>query len=183
MSSGRDPNDWPAWPIEPVFVVDYDEGWALQASQERQRLHDLLGPWLVDDVHHVGSTAVPGLPAKPIIDLMAGVGSLDDAPAMARVLAPYEWHLVPAELDARPWRRLFVKVAAGHRVAHLHLLDPRTRRWAEQLRFRDRLRARPALAAEYAALKRRLARAHADDREAYAEGKAAFVRRVLAGRD
>jgi GrpB-like predicted nucleotidyltransferase (UPF0157 family) len=183
MRPGCGPSDWPAWATEPVVIVDYDQGWALQAAQERRRLRTLLGPWLVDDIHHVGSTAIPGLPAKPIIDLMAGVGSLDAAPAMARVLTPHHWHLVPPELDARQWRRLLVKVAAGHRVAHLHLLDPGTTRWAEQLRFRDRLCARPALAAEYAELKRRLAREHADDREAYAEGKAAFVRRVLAGLD
>jgi hypothetical protein len=82
------------------------------------------------------------------------------------------WLLVPPELDARPWRRFLVKVAAGHRVAHLHLLDPGAPRWAEQMWFRDRLRDRPGLAAEYAG-----------DREAYAKGKAAFVRRVLAERD
>ena len=183
MPPGRGPNDWPAWAGEPVVIVDYDPGWALQAAQERRRLVDLLGPWLVDDVYHVGSTAIPGLAAKPIIDLMAGVGSLDDAPVLVGVLAPYDWHLVPPELDARPWRRLLVKVAAGQRVAHLHLLNPGTPRWAEQLQFRDRLRARPALAAEYGQLKRRLAREHADDREAYAKGKAAFVRLVLSGRD
>lgn len=183
MPPRRGPMTGLAWATEPVLIVDFDDGWALQAVQERQRLHILLGPWLVDDIHHVGSTAVRGLPAKPIIDLMAGFGSLDDAPAMAQVLAPHDWHFVPPEFDARPWRRLFVKVTAGHRVVHLHLLEPRTTRWVEQLRFRDRLCAQPALAAEYAELKRRLAREHADDREAYAEGKAAFVRRVLAGRD
>jgi GrpB-like predicted nucleotidyltransferase (UPF0157 family) len=86
-------------------------------------------------------------------------------------------------LDLRPWRRFLVKVAAGHRVAHLHLLDPGTPRWAGQLWFRDRLRACPGLAAEYAELKRRLAREFADDRDAYTKGKAAFVRRVLAERD
>jgi GrpB-like predicted nucleotidyltransferase (UPF0157 family) len=183
MSPEPDPGDWPAWATEPVVIVDYDQGWALQAAQERQRLLTLLRPWLADDIHHVGSTAIPGLPAKPIIDLMAGVGSLDDAPAMARVLAPHDWHLVPPELDARPWRRLLVKVVAGRRVAHLHLLNPGTTRWAEQLRFRDRLCARPALAAEYGELKRRLAQEHTDDREAYSGGKAAFVRRVLAEQD
>src|SRR6266540_3821404 len=96
----------------------------------------LLAPWLVDDVQHVGSTAVPGLPAKPIVDLMAGVGSLEDAPEIARVLAPHDWRFVPPELDARPWERFFVKVAADRRVAHLHLLDPASPRWAERLRFR-----------------------------------------------
>jgi leucine-zipper of insertion element IS481/GrpB protein/Integrase core domain len=85
------------------------------------------------------------------------------------------------ETAAGFWHRAHAWFAAGHRVAHLHLLDPGTPRWAEQLRFRDRLRARPVPPAEYAELKRRLAREHAGDREAYAEGKAAFVRRVLAG--
>lgn len=177
------PDQWPAWATETVLLAEPDAGWALRAAAERRRLLDLLAPWLVDDIHHVGSTAVPGLPAKPVLDLMAGVRSLDDAPEIARVLAPHDWHLVPPELDARPWRRFLVKVAAGHRVAHLHLLDPGTPRWAGQLWFRDRLRARPGLAAEYAELKRRLAREFADDREAYAKGKAAFVRRVLAERD
>lgn len=155
---------------------------ALQGAGERLRLLDLLGPWLVDDVHHVGSTAVPGLPAKPIIDLMAGVRALDAAPDIALVLSPHAWHYVPPELDGRPWRRFLVKVAADRRVAHLHLLDPATPRWAEQLRFRDRLRQRPELAVEYAALKRRLAWELVGDRERYAEGKAAFVQRVLADR-
>jgi GrpB-like predicted nucleotidyltransferase (UPF0157 family) len=182
MTPRTGPGEWPAWATEAISLVEPDEDWAARAAEERQRLLELLGPWLVDDVHHVGSTAVPGLPAKPIIDLMAGVGSLDDTPEVARVLAPHGWHLVPPELDARPWRRFLVKVAAGHRAAHLHLMHPATPRWAEQLRFRDRLRARPDLAAEYADLKRRLARDLAYDREAYTQGKAAFVRRVLADR-
>jgi GrpB-like predicted nucleotidyltransferase (UPF0157 family) len=170
------------WATEPVSLVEPDRGWTLQGAGERQRLLDLLGPWLVDDVHHVGSTAIPGLPAKPIIDLMAGVRALDAAPDIVLVLSPHAWHYVPPELDARPWRRFLVKVAADRRVAHLHLLDPATPRWAEQLRFRDRLRQRPELAAEYAGLKRRLAREFVGDRESYAEGKAAFVQRVLAER-
>ena len=195
MTSRRGPGDWPAWATEPVVLVEPAEGWALQAAEERQLLVGLLGPWLVEDIHHVGSTAVPGLSAKPIIDLRAGVDgarriseitnsvrSLDDTPDIARVLAPHGWQLVPPELDARSWRRFLVKVAGDHRVAHLHLLDPASPRWAEQLRFRDRLRASAGLAAAYAELKRRLAWEFAGDREAYAAGKAAFVRRVLADR-
>jgi GrpB-like predicted nucleotidyltransferase (UPF0157 family) len=174
------PSQWPAWATETVSLVEPIAGWAEQAAGERDQLLDLLAPWLVDDVHHVGSTAVPGLPAKPIIDLMAGVRSLDDAPGVAPVLEPHGWNYVAPELDARPWRRFFVKVAAGRRVAHLHLLEPTAPRWAEQLRFRDRLRVSPELAREYAELKRRLAEQFAGDREGYTEGKAAFVQRVLA---
>lgn len=109
MPGRRGPHDWPTWAREPVLIVDYDQGWALQAARERQRLLKLLGPWLLDDIHHVESTAIPGMPAKPIIDLMAGVASLNDAPAIARVLAPQDWYLVPPELDARPWRRLLAR--------------------------------------------------------------------------
>src|SRR6266487_6134050 len=82
---------------------------------------------------------------------------LDDTAAIAPRLAPHDWHLVPPELDARPWRRLLVKVADNRRAAHLHLLRPATRRWTEQLEFRDRLRASPGLVSEYGALERRLA--------------------------
>lgn len=183
MTSAPASGEWPVWATETVAVVEADPDWAPRAAAERRRLLDLLGPWLADDVHHVGSTAVPGLPAKPILDLIAGVRSLDDAPEIARVLAPHDWHFVPPELDGRSWERFFVKVAGGRRAAHLHLLDPGTPRWAERLRFRDRLRARPELAAEYAELKRALARVHAGDREAYTRGKDAFVRRVLAAAD
>jgi GrpB-like predicted nucleotidyltransferase (UPF0157 family) len=177
------PGEWPVWATEPVWLAEPDAGWAAQAAEERGRLLGLIGPWLSDDIHHVGSTAVPGLPAKPILDLMVGVRSLEDAPRIARVLAPHGWDLVPPELDGRPWRRFLVKVAGDRRVAHLHLLDPGTPRWTEQLRFRDRLRSSPELAEEYAELKRRLVSAHAGDRERYTEGKAAFIRRVLAEPD
>jgi len=163
-----------------VRVVAPDPGWARHAVEERRLLLDLLAPWLVADVHHVGSTAVPGLPAKPVIDLMAGIRALDDTAAIAPRLAPHDWHLVPPELDARPWRRLLVKVADNRRAAHLHLLRPATRRWTEQLEFRDRLRASPGLVSEYGALERRLAGGLAGDREAYTRAKTAFVQRVLA---
>jgi GrpB protein len=106
MGSVAGSDDWPAWAIETVSVVEPDEEWPRRAAEERRRLLDLLGPWLVDDIHHVGSTAVPGLPAKPIVDLIAGVRSLDDAAEIARVLAPRRaglrtWRLLPAGRDCR----------------------------------------------------------------------------------
>ena len=89
--------------------------------------------------------------------------------------------LVPPELDRRAWRRLFVLPDGDRRAAHLHVTTADTPRWREQLAFRDRLRADPALRDDYAALKRRLAAAHAGDREAYTAGKGAFVARALGG--
>ena len=86
---------------------------------------------------------------------------------------------VPPDLDQRPWRRFFVKVADGRRSAHLHVMSPDSPRWRQQLNFRDALRADPVLTAEYAALKRTLADQYADDREAYTAAKADFIRSVL----
>ncbi len=76
---------------------------------------------------------------KPILDVQAGVPALDRAEAIAEVLAPAGWHLVPAALNARPWRRLRVHVVDGHRAAHLHLLLADSPRWHEHLAFRDAL--------------------------------------------
>ncbi|MGO4425767.1 GrpB family protein, partial [Streptomyces sp. MCAF7] len=83
----------------------YDPRWAVRARVERERLIELLAPWLVDDVEHIGSTAVPGLAAKPIVDLMACVADLNIIIAQATEnLAADGWYYVPPNLDGRPWR-------------------------------------------------------------------------------
>lgn len=171
----------PGWATEPVRVVDPDPDWPRQAAELREQLGGLLGRWLTTDIQHVGSTAVPGLAAKPILDLMAGVADLDQAPEIAVALAGHGWHYVPPELDARPARRHFVHVVGGHRHAHLHLMQPGTADWQRHLDFRDRLRDDPGLRDAYAALKQRLAVVHADDREAYTEAKSAFIAGALSG--
>lgn len=172
-------SEWPAWAMEQVQVQTPRPVWQRQGGRLCRRLDAMLARWLLAPVEHVGSTAVPGLSAKPVIDVQAAVSDLDCADAVAEVLAPARWHLVPAELDARPWRRFLVQVLDGHRAAHLHLLPGGSARWGEQLAFRDALRADPALARRYDALKRTLASAHVNDREAYTAGKADFVRSVL----
>lgn len=131
-------------------------------------------------IEHIGSTSVPGLPAKPVIDLMAMVESFDRISEFADAVSSSGWHYVPPELDRRDFRRFFVHVVDDHRDAHLHLLRPGEPRWQEQLAFRDRLRADPRLRQRYAALKRRSAEAHADDREAYSQAKAEFIQAATA---
>lgn len=86
---------------------------------------------------------------------------------------------MPPDLDGREWRRFYVLVADDLRVAHLHLMTTRTPRWAEQVAFRDALLADAGLREDYARRKRGLAATHADDREAYTAGKAAFIGAVL----
>jgi GrpB-like predicted nucleotidyltransferase (UPF0157 family) len=170
----------PEWAFERITVIDPDPGWAGQAAELSEQLGGLLARWLTTEVHHVGSTAVPGLAAKPVLDLMAGVTDLDQAPAIAAVLADHAWHHVPPKLDEHDYRRFFVHVVDGHRHAHLHLMRPDTGHWRRHLEFRDRLRVDPALRGAYAGLKRRLAAEHADDREAYTEAKSAFITSAIA---
>ena len=172
-------DDWPAWATEQVHVQAWQSEWPRRGAQLCAELDAALASWLVAPVEHVGSTAVPGLAAKPVLDVQAVVLDLARAGEVAEVLAPSGWHLVPAGLDARPWRRFLVQVVDGHRAAHLHLLLAAGERWREQLAFRDALRADPALVRAYAELKRSLAAQHGSDREAYMDGKAAFVRSVL----
>jgi GrpB-like predicted nucleotidyltransferase (UPF0157 family) len=173
----------PPWAHETPRIRPHDPRLPLAAQTERARLAGLLAPWLADGVEHVGSTAVPGLAAKPIVDLMASVRDLDEVVARAGGdLAADGWCYVPPELDKRPWRRFFVKPDASgrRRVAHLHLIQAGHPRWAEQLAFRDALRGDERLARRYEDLKRRLAAEHAGDREAYTAAKAAFVASALA---
>jgi GrpB-like predicted nucleotidyltransferase (UPF0157 family) len=169
----------PSWAVERIAIVDPDPNWPMQAAELRGQLGGLLARWLTTEIEHVGSTSVPGLAAKPIIDLMAGVSDLDAAPEIATVLAGHGWQYVPPELDERDYRRFFVQVVDGHRHAHLHLMRPDTDAWYRHLVFRERLRADRALRDGYAELKRRLATAHAGDREAYTEAKSDFINRAL----
>jgi GrpB-like predicted nucleotidyltransferase (UPF0157 family) len=174
----------PAWAYETPEIHPHDPRLLVVAETECARLARVLAPWLADGVEHVASTAVPGLAAKPIIDLMASVRDLDEVVGQAGDrLAADGWCYVPPELDQRPWRRFFVKPdeSGRHRIAHLHLIQAGHPRWAEQLAFRDALRGDDQLARRYGDLKRLLAARHADDREAYTAAKAAFVANALAG--
>lgn len=172
--------EWPAWATEEVKIAPADPAWQVRGEQERRELDALLAPWRVAGVEHVGSTAVPALPAKPIVDLQAAVADLDLAPQIEQALRPHGWHLVPPDLDQRPWRRLLVKVVDDRRAAHLAVMTLDTPRWHDQLAFRDLLRQNPGLVSAYAALKHALADEHRSDREAYTAAKRAFVEGALA---
>lgn len=159
-----------------------DLRWPGRGRELARELDALLAPWLLAGVEHVGSTAVPGLPAKPVLDLMAAVA---DPAAVVRDgcerLRGAGWVLVPPELDRRPWRRFLVAPDAEgrRRVAHLHLLRPDEPRWTQVLAFRDQLRGDADLRRRYAELKVELAARHPRDRERYTEAKAEFIRAAL----
>ncbi|MFN3810908.1 MAG: GrpB family protein [Roseateles asaccharophilus] len=159
-----------------VEIVRYSPDWPAKFEAEKQALLSVLSPWLVGEIQHVGSTAVAGLSAKPIIDIMAPVSSLleSEAAIASAVAAGYSYY--PYRADVMHW---FCKPSPDVRTHHLHLVPYGSELWLDRLAFRDALRKNQALADEYASLKLRLARQFPDDREAYTQGKTPFVHRVL----
>lgn len=159
-------------------VEEYDPDWVTVFERERVLLERLLAPWLSGGVHHIGSTSVPGLAAKPIIDMVAGVRDLALARPAIAVLEAESYRYSPH----RPRAYRFSKPPSPHwyeTTHHLHLTEPGSDLWRERLAFRDALRSDPALRAEYQALKLRLAAAHGDDLQSYTDDKRDFVSRVL----
>jgi len=138
-----------------------------------------IGDWVVGGIHHVGSTAVPGLEAKPIIDILVGVRDLDEARACFEPLAEIGYLYAPYLPDEMYW---FCKPDPARRTHHLHLVPVDSKRYRDELTFRDLLRKDPDLASRYAALKQELAAAHPTDREAYTEGKSNFIAAALQSR-
>jgi GrpB-like predicted nucleotidyltransferase (UPF0157 family) len=154
-----------------IEIVDYDPAWPVRFAEELDR----LAPLLPDaEIHHFGSTAVPGLAAKPVIDIIALVGDLDE-PIQALIdQAGYQYPLAyNATLERQRW---LCRPSAEHRTHHLHLaLDREV--VDRRLRFRDRLREDGALREQYAALKRDLAIRNRTDRATYTEAKSSFIER------
>jgi GrpB-like predicted nucleotidyltransferase (UPF0157 family) len=163
---------------EPVSLLDHDPDWALRFDEQRSRLSVLLAPWLAGPIEHVGSTSVAGLRAKPIVDLLAPVTSLDTAQAAISVLEEAGWLFWPDDPN-RHYRLWFLRPRPDARTHHLQIIarsDPAAR---ALIVFRDALRDEPLLRARYAALKDQLAEQYRTDREAYTNAKADFVRAVL----
>jgi GrpB-like predicted nucleotidyltransferase (UPF0157 family) len=159
----------------PVHIVPYDPSWPCLFDEERQKLLKTLGSWLVGPIEHIGSTAIPGLAAKPVIDIMAGVETLDASRPAIDAVADLGYCYSPYRPDSEHW---FCKPSLAFRTHHLHLVPLGSRQWIEPIAFRDYLRVHSHVAAEYEELKQRLAHEYRFDREAYTEAKAPFVMRI-----
>ena len=166
----------PGWRDAPVQVVDYDPTWPAQFAAEAEALRAVIGPWATGGIHHVGSTAVPGLAAKPIIDILVGVDSLEASTECIELVAPLHYVHAPYRVDEMHW---FCKPDPAARTHHLHLVPTDSPRFINETTFPAYLRKHPERAAEYAELKRDLAERFRHDREAYTSGKSDFIRKTL----
>ena len=171
---------------EHVAIVPYDPQWAASFRREEQHLLACLPGDLVRRIEHFGSTAVPGLWAKPIIDMLVEVVDLGDTrkrivPILEAQRYEYFWRPTSGD-DTPPFYAWFIKrdAVAGCRTHHIHMVEKKYREHWDRLLFRDYLIAQPEVARRYQALKLDLASRYAEDRLAYTRGKTAFIEAVTA---
>jgi GrpB-like predicted nucleotidyltransferase (UPF0157 family) len=166
--------------MDEVEIVNYDPRWPKLFDEEAERLRATLDPSLVMGLEHFGSTAVPGLSAKPIIDILIAVRSLADA-QVSFVEALRKLDYVYWADNPNQDRMFFVKGMppfGSRRSHHVHVTETRGEMW-QRLAFRNYLRAHPEEAGIYEQLKRRLATEHQTDREAYTDAKSAYIESVM----
>ena len=167
---------------EEVSIVPCDPAWPRMFEEEKKHLLDCLPQHLIRRIEHFGSTAIPGLAAKPIVDVLVEVNSLEKtkariAPVLEAQGYDYFWRATHGE-DGPPFYAWFIKRnSAGVRTHHIHMVESDFEHW-DRLLFRDYLIADPATAKEYETLKYALARDYPNDRVAYTNGKSDFVVRV-----
>jgi GrpB-like predicted nucleotidyltransferase (UPF0157 family) len=165
--------------IDPIVIVPYDPDWPASFAGQRAVVETALEAALVRPVDHIGSTAVPGLPAKPIIDMLAVTSNVDEFPQGA--LEPYGWIHAPESDDVEQRRLSYCLPSVEERTHHLHVVEESFASWPGWVAFRDYLRAHSDAAEEYAALKSALADAHGhdpNDRAAYRAGKSEWVQSI-----
>jgi 16S rRNA processing protein RimM len=169
-----DPPEGLIEPRPPIEIVDYDPSWPERYDAESARLREALGDVAVR-IEHVGSTSVPGLAAKPVIDIQLSVAGFDPEERYSEPLRRLGYQEYPD--PATPEHRIFtLPKGGGPRQVNLHVCEAGSEWERRHPAFRDRLRGDPALRDEYAALKRELAVEHGNDVESYADAKSDFVK-------
>ena len=158
--------------VRAVEVVAYQPVWRAQFEEEAAVLRALLGPQIVS-VHHIGSTSVPGLAAKPIIDVLVQVRDIEAVDGLDAQMRAAGY--LPRGENGIPGRRYFRRETAGRHTHHVHVYQVGHPRVRDHLAFRDYLAAHPAQAAAYGALKQELAARYPRDIDAYQAGKGAFI--------
>jgi GrpB-like predicted nucleotidyltransferase (UPF0157 family) len=168
----------------PVIIVDYDARWPKLYEKEKVKILKAIGSKVVA-IEHVGSTAVPGLGAKPIVDIMVGVRIISDAEDCIEPLKNIGYEYVPEYEAEIPERRYFRKGPSEvpNRHFHLHMVERTSNFWQRHALFRDYLRTHPETAQQYYRLKKELAAKHGANREAYTEAKTSFIESVVAKAD
>jgi len=158
-----------------IEVVPYDRRWPDRFSEEAEALEEVFGMEIVA-IHHVGSTAIPGIRAKPIIDVLVEVRDLGRIDGFASEMSARGY--IPKGEFGIPGRRFFIKGSETERTHHIHVFESGHPAAERHLAFRDYLRAHPEAARAYGNLKAELATEFRHDIEGYMAGKDAFIKEI-----
>jgi len=175
-----DPNSFPNWDVlgerRDLEIAPYREEWASLYEIEAERIRSACGGTVIA-IEHIGSTAVPGLAAKPVLDIMPGLAKVENGHATVEPMAQlgYEYH----GEHGMPGRLHYDRRHAGRCIVHVHMFEVGTDDWERHLLFRDYLRSHPEAAREYEALKKALSARFQTDRVAYTNGKTEFIESVV----
>ena len=164
---------------EPIIVEEYNPEWIDRFLREKESLLGAIGH-LIIDLEHIGSTSIFDLAAKPIIDILIGVKTLEDAEKCIPILEKMNYQYVPEYEVVLPERRYFRKPprGQGHDV-HLHMTVLGSDFWERQLMFRNYLRIHSKARDDYSMLKKKLAKKYKNDREGYTNAKEEFILETL----
>ena len=160
-----------------VVLSEYNTNWPVMFEQERAGLLDIIGNTNCQ-IEHIGSTSVPDLLSKPIIDIMIGLTDFSSADDLAKQFVEREYQYYPQYEDVMPYRRFFKKIDKGTITHHIHMVEIAGEFWKRHLLFRDHLRNNPAIADEYAALKNELAKREWEVSNDFSQAKTEFVKRI-----
>jgi GrpB-like predicted nucleotidyltransferase (UPF0157 family) len=161
----------------PIVIEPYHPEWKRKFNSEANLIQFVIGRYITV-IEHIGSTAVPGLAAKPIIDMLIGVKSLADTPHFVSRLELMGYIYIPEYEVDLPERRYLYKQRRGEDIFHLHMVEPHSEFFRRHIAFRDYLRLHPETVAEYAALKHKLAKEFGSDRAGYTDAKTEFIQSI-----
>ena len=160
-----------------VVLSTYNSGWELAFQDEKKSILDKFGNKVVA-VEHVGSTAIPGMSAKPVLDFMVAIESLDNYKSFVEPLRELGYEFRREYLDSQQ-HVLFVKGSEDFRTHYLKLTELNSEFWEEHILFRDYLISHREVAEEYKQLKEKLQVSNASSRATYTELKSEFIQNVL----
>lgn len=160
-----------------VSIVEYHPEWRKMFEDEKRALQTALGE-IPARIEHIGSTAVAGLAAKPIIDLMVGLEDFSIADSVVPKIEALGYEYIQKYEDVMPFRRFFIKEQDGIRTHHIHMVGIGGEFWERHILFRDYLREHPDVAEQYASLKKELAEREWEDVNDYADAKTEFIKGI-----
>lgn len=162
----------------PVIIVGYDPRWPVLYKEEKRQILSVIGDRILA-IEHIGSTAVPGLGGKDIVDFMVGVDGKEDADECVQRLQSLDYTDITPQPGHTEWFYCLSKTPGITPRYHLHLMKYPSPFWSKHILFRDYLRAHPEVAAEYFELKKRLADKYGRDRIGYTDAKSEFIEKVV----